>query len=763
MASSDLLIRPFTAEDAAAVAELYTRYPDSPNWVDRALDAAMVRTELAERGTVLFLVVEDAGEVLGTIGMFRGTGRRVVPEHEVVGDMFFLSPRVRGGALAGRLFTQAFVTLRELGVETIRLTVNPANQLALPLYRQLGCVVTGPAEAGEDGNIEMVSYMPKIVSRLRSEHAHLIPPNLPMAAAWRYQADGIATQALGKETERIGGRTVLRTALAVGELVFQTLLDPATGEILHTSVGAEPGEDPQLPCAPAAPEQRVTGYREGGYTLTVRHDDGAVHVHHDDWTGPLLQETWPVFGPAYLTGWRQALRRELTVRPLPDGWLVSERQQDGVLHRESRLVDAALHQRTWWTGGPVPPGPLRTLLVNGLRSALLLDGDGHRPAGRGLWPIDATEFGAARAELDPQPRLAWWEPGSRFTLRPHWPAAARAALVTDSLVTLDHPAEYAYHVELDRAELPGLSDGAPRPAAAAGLTPLPAEPAPVEPPAAPGPCELSDHSGPCEQCEPCEQSGQRPGPAPVAAGWEDRTVARRAVHRLTEGEQQLLLDPAAGGLVSWQSAGRAVLATPFPKSRAFARNPRWRAGLWVSGHGVREDENRGLGWGEVPEPAAWLFEPDGGGLDSPELSWTPTVTADGIAVTVRAPARAQDGELVVWLTPAAGRSPGYLVPGAAGEVWSLDKPGSWQRWTRAAAVELADGRWLAVTAGQPAHSRQPGRHEILLRHTPAGPLLALVARQPRGSAGAAHWPIAVLSGAAAARRHLGAASGALIG
>ncbi|WP_198045602.1 GNAT family N-acetyltransferase [Kitasatospora mediocidica] len=718
------MIRPFADGDAAAVAELYNRHADAPNRVERTLDAAMVRAELAERGTVLFLVAEEDGEVLGTIGMFRSTGRRAVPEGEVVGDMFFLSPRVRGGAPAGRLFSQAFRTLREQGVEAIRLTVNPGNQLALPLYRQLGCVVSGPAEAGEDGNIEMVSYMPKIVTRLRRDHAELIPASLRMTAAWRYQVDGIAGQQLGRETEQLGGRTVLRTALAVGDLVFRAILDPETGEILHTAVGADAGPDPDLPAKPDRPAPTVSSHRVGPLTLTVRHSDGAVRVFHDDHIGPVLQETWPVAGPGYLTGWRQALRRELTVRPLPDGWLVSEQHPDGVLHRESRLVGATLNQRIRWTGGPAPAGRLRTVLHNGLRTALLLDGTGYLPAGRGLAPIDATEFGAARTRLAPEHPVGWWDARTGLAVRVHWAQPAEAGLLTDSLLTLDHPASYTYRVCLDPATEPEQVVPDSRPAAATGLAPRPGEPA--TPTAVPRPA------------------------GPATGVLDERVVARRPVHRLTCAEHTVLVDPAAGGVVSWQSAGRPVLATPFPKSRAFARNPSWRCGLWVTSHGVREDENRGLGWGGTSTDTRWLVERHDSAavLGSPGLRWSLEPAEGGFTLAVRAPGGAADGELVGWLTPAGRKAPEFLLPGRPGELWSLTKPGAWQRWTDRVAVRLADGRWLATAAERPSQA------EILVRSTPSGPLLALVARHPRGEAVTAHWPLTVLADTAAAEQYL---------
>jgi hypothetical protein len=88
------------------------------------------------------------------------------------------------------------------------------------------------------------------------------------------------------------------------------------------------------------------------------------------------------------------------------------------------------------------------------------------------------------------------------------------------------------------------------------------------------------------------------------------------------------------------------------------------------------------------------------------------------------------------------------VPGVAGELWRLDKPGAWQRWTDRVAVQLADGRWLLCA------STEPGTGEILVRSTPSGPLLALVTRHAGGRGGSARWPLTVLADVQSAERLL---------
>jgi hypothetical protein len=225
-------------------------------------------------------------------------------------------------------------------------------------------------------------------------------------------------------------------------------------------------------------------------------------------------------------------------------------------------------------------------------------------------------------------------------------------------------------------------------------------------------------------------------------------VARRPVHRHTFGGETLLVSAEAGGVVSWQSHGRQVLATPFPKARVFARNPQWQAGIWVTRHAVREDPARGLGWGAADAEPDWIFDERINGLICSGLSWSVEPAADGVQLGVSARLRERDGELVVWLTPAAAKNPAILVPGAPGELWRLDKPGAWQRWSDRLAVQLADGRWLLC------ESTEPGTGEILFRSTPSGPLLALVTRHAGGRNGSARWPVAVLADTRAAEARL---------
>ncbi|MEY9926776.1 hypothetical protein ABH926_001398 [Catenulispora sp. GP43] len=744
-AADALVVRPYMDSDAAAVAELYNKHRDAPNFVDRPLDAAMVRAELAERGTVVFLVAELAGEILGTVGMFRGSGRRVVRADEVFGDMFFLSPWIRGGAVAGRMFSQAFLALMPLEIGTIRLTVSPANDRALPLYRQLGCTLVGPAGAGEDGNIELVSHLPRLVARMQRDHADLIPASRRMTAGWRYQADAGTDRPLGEHTETVSGRRVLRTALTLDGLVFRALLEPETGEILHTEAdtGAGPGPDPVLPPARAEQPAAISLFREGPLAVVLDHGDGSVAVHHDRHVGPVLTQSWPVPGPPYLTGWRRALRRELEVEPLQGasggGWRVAERYGAATLYRETELAGGVLRQRVWWQG-PAPAvvaeARLRTMVVGGLRSGLLFTGDRYVPAGRGLYPIDATEFGAAGLVLGADDGPAWWDALTGLAVRILSPGGdSSARLIAENVLALDLDAGAEYRIAFTDADCPGdvVPDAQPRIAEGCRTRTLATS----------------------------QATNKSADPEPVQ--WSPAEVARRQVYRLTHRDDVLLLDPAGGGLVSWRAAGVPVLATPFPRSRVFARNTAWRAGLWAGRHGPREEPRRGMGWGG-PEPERdWSFDAAAGQFAAPDLAWSIQPDALGIRLAAQAPAADSDGELILWITPAA-KSAVALVPGAPGEAWLLEKSGPWQRWCDRLAIRLDDGRWLHAaaldssapesTAASDSLATKPSAAEILLRATPSGLLLALVTRHPAGHSGAAAWRLTVLDDADAAHRLL---------
>lgn len=703
-----LVIRPLDESDAAAVAELYNKHPDVPHSVDRLLDAQMVLTELSERGTRLFLVAEQDGEILGTVGFFQSNTRRAYAPGHVLGDLFYLTPRIRRGTAAGSMLLQAVRTLRESGVDVIKPTVNPSNKLAFPMYRKMGCALTGPAEAGEDGNLELINVMPELINRLYHDFPQLLPSPDRLSRTWRlrdYPPAGSRPGSRG-DIELIGGREVLRIEIALEQTEFRAFADPDTGELLHVSVGT--GALTALPPGPAPASSETTSIHRGPLRLCLRLGDGQISLFHDDHLGPLLSEQWPVFGPPFVTGFRRALPRELDVTALADGWRVTEQHPAGVLVRRTTLTDRVLTQRVWWEGGTPPADRLRSLISGGLRQAMLVTADGYLPAGRGLYPIDTTGFAAAGLELPSTGRMGWWDPVGLTGLQLSW-SGRTVRMVSHSWLLLDlGRADFEpgseYRVELLRAMPSSVAMRSP------GIVPL-------DPPAV----------------RPLD----RPASA-AAGGWEACQVARLPVIRRSAGKQTLLLSADLGGVADWSSAGQRVLASPFPKIRSFASNPRWRAGLWVTRQGVREHRDTGMGWGE--DTACWELSEQNPELRTAGIRWRIEPTSpDGAEVRVVAQPRQQDGEVVVWLTPAGSGKTSILIPGLPGDIWLIDKPGAWQCWSSRLAVRLAGLGWLAVGQSSCPHT------EILCRSTPSGPLLGLVCRQPQGTVIEARWSLRVTS------------------
>ena len=780
MASGEFLVRPYRAGDAPGIAHLYNRYPDGPNRVDRRLDAAMVRTELADRGTALFLVAEQQGRVRGTLGMFHSCGKRAAGPGEVFGDMFFLIPELRGGSAAAHLFVEAVAPLAERGIRTIRLTTDPANRAAYSAYLQAGCSVVGAGTPDEDGAVELVNQVPLLVSLLRKHFPEVLPPDLPHAELWRRVITGVDGPGLVVGSGRALGRPSVRSAVSCGAAHVAVHADPWTGEVFATAVGD--GAVHEAPCAqdravppdpspgpaPAVPGGGVahsgpTTVWSGRLRLSLDPADGTVTLHHDGHLGPLLSDPWPVNGPPYATGWRRpAAGRRLEVTSWDDGWTVAERRPGGVLARDSRLWGGSLVQALYWTPdapasadsravrdpAPVSAPSLRTALTVGLRSSVLVTGQPRKavraPAGRNLWPADATDFAAAGHEVTPDRRASWWAPYSGLSMTIEWDGGTRARLLSSLLLLLDVTPGCAYRVDVSRG---GAQAEGRMPVAVPGVEPLGgALPVPQRP---------------LPRREPAAQTRR-------AGRWVPATAARRPVHRMAAGDDELLLSEDSGGIVSWRRSGVRVLAAPFPRFRSFGSNATWRSGLWVTRQSVREDLRHGAGWGVSPPGTAWSFDasegvlsetgeaPTDGGVAAPgALAWSFAQCAEGpwsAVVTAAAEPGGRTEDVVVWLTPASGRKARALTSGGPGDLWHLERAAPWQQWCREAALQLADGRWL-VTAALRAED------ELLVRRAPQGPLLALFARRPAHLPFSARMPLLLAEDEESAVRHLRRHSG----
>jgi ribosomal protein S18 acetylase RimI-like enzyme len=168
----------------------------------------------------------------------------------------------------------------------------------------------------------------------------------------------------------------------------------------------------------------------------------------------------------------------------------------------------------------------------------------------------------------------------------------------------------------------------------------------------------------------------------------------------------------AGGVTSWVDGGQKVLRSPYPKTTAFASNPRWRAGLWVTTERARHDRESGLGWGagrpgwEEKNPQC-LVHPD------QQL----VVNLDLPTVEVTAPAG--DGEVVCWLTPHTPTTTTVRID-QHGTRTTLSTNDFQQVWASAVDIRLTDGRWLAISPAGGADQ------EIVVRATAAGVLVGCV-------------------------------------
>ncbi|WP_256107716.1 GNAT family N-acetyltransferase [Streptomyces sp. ODS05-4] len=654
-----LTVRPYRPGDAAGVAALYNRHRDGPNPVAGGITPDQLDQELTERATALFLVAADDERPVGTFGLFHGTGRRTARAGELIADMFFVAPAYRGGALTGRLFTEAVEWMVRSGCLVLRLTVNPANTTAFRLYRRVGCVCLGRTTPGEDGNVELHNHIPLI---LRSVLADLDEPARQALFELSSFAGVIDPRGGELRTDAVlvdGCRTV-SYVLRLGAYRLTATVDADRGRV-RTAGLTSPGGDtrtlhvedpPYRVRTPAGrPPHRFTS---GPLTGELDPDDGTLRIMADGHHGPLLVSTWPGGPAGRPASWREAEPRDLTVRPVPHGLRVTERRDDAEVTGTLTLHDGVLCQE--FTGVPQPGHLFQTV---GLRQGDVTPGGGpSHPIGLGLGVRDASEVVAAGHRVPAGGRPAWHGP--------HWSVELPA----------DTPVRLVHSTLLHRALVPG-PDGAARLRTA--LTPR-TPPAPLAPPA----------------------------PAPPA------------------GPRRIHLEAAAGGVTSWWEGAVPVLRSPHPRTRALGSNPRWSAGMWVTAEPHRCDRAHGLGWG-VPSAAPWQPGPPHGlGCPDDGIAWeasAPEDTGTPVRVDIRAPGAA--AETVLWLTPHTPRTTAVTVV-SGGARHELTTDGFRQVWADAVAVRLTDGHWLHCRS---AH-RAAAPAEIVVRATPAGPLVGCVAPAP---------------------------------
>src|ERR1700682_4470650 len=124
------LVRPFQAEDAAAVTDILRGAPEASQWTEWGF-----KELLGWRG-VLALVGEDGGKVIGFI-----IGRQVGGEAEILNAAVILAKRRKGegGALLKALMDE----FRARRVSRVFLEVRESNEAGIAFYEKHGFSKTG--------------------------------------------------------------------------------------------------------------------------------------------------------------------------------------------------------------------------------------------------------------------------------------------------------------------------------------------------------------------------------------------------------------------------------------------------------------------------------------------------------------------------------------------------------------------------------------------------------------------------------------------
>ncbi|CAM3712453.1 hypothetical protein GCM10009799_02100 [Nocardiopsis rhodophaea] len=678
-------IRPYQEGDAQGIAELYNRHRDNPNPVADGITGDELDSELAERDTAAFLVAVDEGRVVGTFGLFRSTGRRSASAGELIADMFFVAPAYRNGVITGRLFTEAVEWMMRSGCLVLRLTVNPANTVAFRLYRRVGCVCVGATTPGEDGNVELHNYIPLI---LRSVFADLDEGG--RAALGGLSSFGAVTESrddeLRSDVRMADGVRTVAYCLALGDYRLAASVDVDRGVVRAAEITGPGGASRSLrivePPYEVRRPRRAEPYRfsAGDLACEVEGDEGTVRVFGAGHHGPLFVSTWPGHRAGPSAGWREGEPRDLEVVAVDGGVRITERHGGDEVVGTVTLSEGVLIQDFAFTRRPG-----RIFQTVGLRQGTFAvsgpGGDLRRPhpIGLGVGVRDSSEVVAASRVAPAGTDLTW--SGSTAEIR----------------VPVEQPVRLVHSTLLERRLEPG-PDGVARLRT-----------------------EFRSRNTPADRPERTAE----PPPSTEAA-------------RRPPG---IRMDAAAAGVTSWSDGTNKVLRSPFPRTRSFACNPRWSAGMWVTAERGRLSRASGLGWGVRPN-AEWVDKHDLG-LFAPSLgiSWEITAPHDGaggIRVDVQAPGANED--VVLWVTPNTQPRTAVLVD-SAGTHWELDTAEFRQVWASAAAVRLSDGSWLDCRpAGAGADAA-----EVVLRATASGLLIGCVcaARRPRGAEAA--WHLAVHS------------------
>ncbi|WP_295832223.1 GNAT family N-acetyltransferase [uncultured Microbacterium sp.] len=381
--------------DAHRVAAFYNEEGYGPIASGRAATAGILLDILAERAVELFIVAEQHGRIVGTLGYARMSGRRVAPDGQLFAVMFFVSPSLRAGFLVGRLFNDSFARFADLGARSLRVEVDPANRRAFPLYVRIGFRLVGDGRPDEDGYLELVNHLPGVAAALQPERSSVSGPSRYSAQTIREARRQTLTSGVGRDRT---GEPTISYHLEIDGRPVSAVTHADTGEILSATVGGLridgrwTGAEPLAGDSPA----EVVHPLPGGFSAVLQTADGAIRIEHPRHLGPLALDPFPV-DRRIPAGVRRPAARMVTSTVEDQRWIST----DGEIVRTVEFARGGLDVAVTHRDGE----RIAIFPWSGFRAATLTvtSPSADSPASahyiRGVWPRDLTDFEAAAEDV----------------------------------------------------------------------------------------------------------------------------------------------------------------------------------------------------------------------------------------------------------------------------------------------------------------------------------------------------------------------------
>lgn len=331
-------VRELDAEsDLDRVADFFNRNGYGPAGV--TLSGSTLGRIFRERAVGLFLLAEERGRVVGTVGYARTSGRRVAPEGQLFAGMFVIAPSHRSGLLAGKLFADSFERLVQRGVRGLRVEVNPANARAFPLYVRVGFRALDGMFPDEEGYVELVSALPGVSADLVKNALEWTGhPVDDQRRNWRSihgarrqtVESGVGRLADGTRTIQydfeLPGRRISATAVADDASIIALSIN---GELVREFGSERRGE--RLGVLESLPTAQV-----GEFAVSVD-ACGTITVRHARHLGIVLSDPHPVVEET-AEGARRPIARRVDIRAEDGCWTVT----DGEVVRVVEFLESGL-------------------------------------------------------------------------------------------------------------------------------------------------------------------------------------------------------------------------------------------------------------------------------------------------------------------------------------------------------------------------------------------------------------------------------------